>query len=221
MASPSFGLPASFAGEHHFLTSFPHHQLPGVHWNDVPHIIPADLFETRVHEGGVVITGITQDYFNNDGNIIGWNIIIPWMIHWQPVVEIGTSVFRGLSITSVRFPKTIASIQSHAFSECRWLKTVEFLSKNPIFCGHGTFAGTQLSGPIDNLQAIVPHNAVPFPPGCVVEQATFWRTPGIDTVIRDTRWDVADQLPIYRAPSTSPSYYPPTGEPPRFSGTSG
>lgn len=220
MASPSFWLPSSFAGEHHFLETFPHHQLLGVHQNDTPHSIPEEYFETREHEGGVVITGINQEYFDKEEWSINWNIVIPWVIHWQPVVEIGTSVFRGLSITSVRFPNTIVSIWNRAFSECRWLRSVEFSSANPIFCGHEAFAGTQLSGPIDNLRAIIPNGAIPFPSGCVIEQVTFWLTPDTDMVIWNTRWDVANHLPIYIAPPTSPSYYPPTGEPPDFSNTS-
>ncbi|MEI6710798.1 MAG: hypothetical protein WCK88_00565 [bacterium] len=65
---------------------------------------------------------------------------------------------------------------------------------------------------MEGLLAVVPDGAAPFPSGCVFEQAIFEQSRSVKNIAETTRDNIQHQLPIGMAPSTYPSYYPPTNQ---------
>ena len=179
------------------------------------HTIPESFFEVSEHTWGVVILDIKDECNPNLGADIvpfSGNIVIPPTINWQPVVEIRACVFENLPVTEVQIPATVVSIWERAFKDCRHLRTVHFPKWHPVFCGDMAFENTQLFWKMEGLLAVVPDGAAPFPSGCVFEQAIFEQSRSVKNIAETTRDNIQHQLPIGMAPSTYPSYYPPTNQ---------
>ena len=105
-------------------------------------VVSEEMFRYAVRNGEATITGINEVWTDDDVIRISGDIVIPSTLGGYPVTCIGSYAFEnyGESITSVKLPDTVKTIDYAAFSYCSLLTSIN-IPDSVTSIGESAFSG--------------------------------------------------------------------------------